>query len=361
MSPKPSARPGAVDVAAPIHLVKGDDPVLIGDAVGDLVGALVGDGDRSLMVEELDATSYEDDRGDYAISPLVDAAQTPPFLTERRVVIGRHASVFSTGDSVASLVAYLADPLPTTALVVVWEKGPKSGARTAAVPKKLGEAIKAAGGVVHETKSGTGRQRTAWLDEQLAASPLDLDPSARALLAEHLGEDVSRLRGLLATLASTFGTAARLSASDIEPYLGDAGDMAPWDLTDAIDKGDAKTALDVLARMLGAGRHPLQIMGSLHGHYGRIVRLDGSGAGSEAQAAEVLGIKGSTYPARKALDQARALGPDRIHEFILLLAEADLDLRGAKAWPSELVVEVLVARLASRSSKPRAGAPSSRR
>ena len=37
-----------------------------------------------------------------------------------------------------------------------------------------------------------------------------------------------------------------------------------------------------------------------------------------------------------------------------LLAEADLDLHGAKAWPSELVVEVLVARLAGRSRAARA-------
>ena len=132
--------------------------------------------------------------------------------------------------------------------------------------------------------------------------------------------------------------------------------MAPWDLTDAIDRGDPVTALDVLHRMLAAGRHPLQITASLHGHYGRMLRLEGSGAGSEAQAAELLGIKGSTFPARKALDQSRTLGPERLHEFVRLLADADLDLRGAKAWPPDLVVEVLVARLAARTPNARAGA-----
>jgi hypothetical protein len=35
--------------------------------------------------------------------------------------------------------------------------------------------------------------------------------------------------------------------------------------------------------------------------------------------------------------------------FVELLAQADLDLRGAKAWPDELVMEVLVARLTGRS------------
>jgi len=333
----------------PIHLVKGDDAVLIGDTVRDLLLELVGDGDRSLMVEELDAASYEDDRGDPVISRLVDAAQTPPFLTERRVVVARQASVFSTADSVAPLIAYLDDPLSTTALVVVWEKGPKAGARMPAVPKKLSDAIKKVGGVVLETKPGTGKQRSAWLDDQVAASGVRLDRAAKALVGEHLGEDVSRLRALLATLGSSLGTDRTLSADDIEPYLGEAGGVAPWDLTDAVDAGDATKALDVLERLMGAGRPPIVVLASLGNHYTRMLRLEGSGVGNEAQAAELLGIKGSTFPARKALNQSRALGAERLHEFVGLLADADLDLRGAKAWPADLVVEVLVARLASRS------------
>ena len=62
---------------------------------------------------------------------------------------------------------------------------------------------------------------------------------------------------------------------------------------------------------------------------------------------------GSTFPARKALSQARRLGSKGLRRSVELLAAADLDLRGAQAWPDELVVEVLVARLAvvARSSR----------
>ncbi len=349
------------DIAGvPVHLVKGDDPVLVSDAVRELVDLALDGADRSLVLTELDAAAYESDNGTYGIGPLVDAAQTPPFLTDRRVVVGRHAAVFSTADSVAPLVAYLADPLPSTVLIVVWEKGPRSGARVSAVPRKLADAVTQSGGLVIDTKPGSGRQRTAWLDEHLASSPLVLDAAARARLVEHLGEEVSRLAILLDTFEGAFGAGAHLGVDDIEPYLGDAGDVAPWDLTDAIDRGDAQTALGVLTRMLAAGRHPLQITASLHGHYQRMLRLEGSGANNEAQAAELLGLKGSTFPARKALDQTRTLGPERIHEFVGLLADADLDLRGAKAWPVELVVEVLVARLASRTPRSAARGRSSR-
>src|SRR4051812_15673082 len=96
----------SVDLGAPVFLLKGEDEVLLGDAIGELVHSLVGSGDRSLMVDELDASRYELDSCGYQVGPLVDAAQTPPFLTDRRVVVGRHAGVFSTADAVAPLIGY---------------------------------------------------------------------------------------------------------------------------------------------------------------------------------------------------------------------------------------------------------------
>jgi DNA polymerase-3 subunit delta len=101
--------------------------------------------------------------------------------------------------------------------------------------------------------------------------------------------------------------------------------------------------------MLAAGeRHPLVVMATLQRHYGDMLRLDGSGATSEAAAAGVLGMpKGkSTFRARKTLDQTRVLGSAGVARAVSLLATADLDLRGARAWPDQLVLEVLVGRLA---------------
>lgn len=344
----------SVDVNAPVYLLKGDDEVLLGDAVHELVHTLVGTGDRTLMVEELDAERYAHDTDGNQIGPLVDAAQTPPFLTDRRVVVGRQAAVFTTADSVAPLVAYLADPLDTTSLVLVWERVPKAGgARLGAVPKKLLDAIKACGGLVVDTGAGAGKARSQWIDEHLKDAGVKLDASARKVIEEQIGEDAGLLVGLLPTLEAVYGKGAKVTAQDLGPYLGVEGGVKPWDLTDAIDNGDVGLALDKLHRLInGSGQHPLQIMAMLTNHYGRMLALDGSGVADERGAAEVLGIKGSTFPAKKALTQCRRLGTDRLAEFTRLLAQADLDLKGAKAWPAELVVEVLVARLASRTPRP---------
>lgn len=319
----------------PIHLVKGDDPSLVRDAVRDLVDRLVGDGDRSLIVDEYAGDGYE-------LAAVVDAAQTPPFLTDRRVVVGRDLHQFKSADALAPLLAYLAQPLDTTSLVVVWEGG--------AVHKGLAEAIKKAGGETIDSSPGySAKDQRAWLAEHVAASGLHLDRAAVEAIAQNLGQDVSRLSGILDSLEGTFGPGAKLSLADVEPYLGEAGGVAPWDLTDAIDRGDIPTAVAQLHRFHGKDRPWPLVIGTLHGHVQRMLAIDGSDARTDKEAAAVLGMKGSTFPAKKAMEQGRRLGGDKIGQAVKLLAEADRDLRGHRdfgAVNDALVLEVLVARLA---------------
>jgi len=158
------------------------------------------------------------------------------------------------------------------------------------------------------------------------------------------------LDGATLTLESAYGDSRILKVADVEPFLGEAGGVPPWDLTDALDRGDTTKALLLLHRMMRAGdRHPLQVMAILHNHYTKLLTLDGADAGDEASVAAVLGIKPG-FPARKALEQYRKLGNSGVVRAIGLLAQADLDLRGAKEWPDELVMEVLVARLSRLGS-----------
>ncbi len=313
----------------PVHLLTGDDESILRAAVTDLVHRLVGDGERSLMVDEFDGEDVE-------IRAVVDAAQTPPFLTERRVVLLRDVGRYAA-DELAPLVAYLADPLPTTDLVLAGGGG--------RLPRSLTDAVKAGGATRHDTSPPQrARDRQAWIVDEASSRGVALSGAAAAALAERLGEDVGRLDGILATLAATYGS-RQLAPADVEPFVGEGGGVPPWELTDAIAAGNTAAALGLLERMRGAGgRHPLQLMAVLHGHFTRLAKLDGVEAVSEAQVAEVLGIKPG-FPARKALDQYRRLGGAGVQRAIDLLAIADLDLRGAKDLPDEVVMDVLVARL----------------
>ncbi len=315
-----------------LHLITGDDESLVLAAVTELVHRLVGDGDRTMMVDDFAGDDYE-------LRAVVDAAQTMPFLTDKRVVVARDIGRF-TADDVASLVAYLADPLPSTDLVMVG-----GGGRLA---KSLTDAAKKAGATTTSTSPPSSkRDRSLWIEEQVAGAGMKLDSSAFAMIAGWMGEQAGRLAGVLETLQSTYGVEQRLSAADVEPFLGDAGSVPPWDLTDAIDRGDTSVALTLLVRIIQT-RHPLQVMATLHNHYVRLLKLDGAEANTEQAVADVLGIK-TGFPARKAMDQYRRLGSGGVSRAIDLLAQADLDLRGQRDLPEELVMEVLVARLSRLS------------
>jgi len=312
-----------------IYLLTGDDESLIRTAVTDLVNDLVGDGDRSIMVDEFDGEEYE-------LRLVVDAAQTPPFLTDKRVVVARDVSRFNA-DDLPALVGYLDNPLDTSDLVLA-EGG------EGRMSKKIADGVKAAGTVIATAPPRKAGDRGTWIRDQVASAGLSIDPRGLQHLTDWLGEEPARLDGVLGTLRGAYGEGTSLSEADIEPFLGEAGGVPPWDFTDAISAGDTTKALTLMGRMIHGGkRHPLQVMATLHNHYAALARLDGADARNEQDAATATGLKG--FPAKKALQNYNRLGGASTKRAVELLAQADLDLRGAKDLDSELVMEVLVARL----------------
>jgi DNA polymerase-3 subunit delta len=328
-----------------VHLVKGSDPVMLSEAATDIVRELEGGRARDEVLEEF--------RGDdYDLGAVVMAATTVSMFGAR-VVVARNMARFAA-DELTELVELARQPPPECELVLVWDKPTTSGARASSVPKALSDAITAGGGTVVNAGLPSGKDaRRGWADDQFDACPVRLDSAARRHVLEVLGEDLHRLGGLLDLLAGAYGDAEareELGVADVVPYLGEAGGVPPWDLTDAIDSGRVGDSLEKLSRMLvGGERHPLQVMATLQSHFERMLRLDGSGVADEKAAAALLGMKGSTYPAKKAMVQGRKLGSAKLARAIGLLATADVDLRGATGAPPEAVMELLVARLAALS------------
>lgn len=325
---------------AAAYLVRGEDPVLVREATRQLLHELLGGRDPSLLVEEV---ALEDPEA--GVAAIVDAAQTPPFLADQRIVVARDLQVLGA-DRLAPLLAYLADPLPTTTLVLAVTGNPGA---------KLAKAVAAVGTVIDCDPSP--KESAAWVQAQARQAGLRLDAGAAAVVAGHLGEDLGRLPEVLRALEAFSAPGATLRADDVRPFLGEAGGVPPWELTDAIDAGDMARALAACRRMLaGGGRHPLVVHAVLTAHYGRMLRLEGSGARDEAEAAAVLGLSGrASFPAKKALAQSRRLGFSGIARALALLHEADCVLKGQRDIPPELVMEVLVARLTRLA--PSAGTP----
>ena len=322
--------------------VVGTDATMVYDAVHNVIAEAVGDLDPSFALEDFTAKDVTNAGVESVISRVMGALNTPALLVDRRVVVVRDAQLF-LADEVDQLLDWIGSPTPFATLVL------------AVVGTKSNKLVKAASDVIEVNVGSRSAERISFVIEKMAEYRVSVDRVACQQVADQVGDDVARVDALARTLQSIYGTAP-LDFSHIEPYLGDAGDVPEWDLTDAIDAGDATKAIVVARRMLDSkARAGLQIVNILQRHYLRMARLEGSGVHGDEAAAALLGI--NKYPAGKSLRVSERLGPERISTAVHWITQADLNLKGGASYGGKdldtdldvtdlTVVEVLVARLA---------------
>ena len=327
---------------ASLYLIEGTDQSLVDNSLVELLNGLCGGSEPSLVVEEYGGP----DSDPVDVLQVAEALSTSPFVADRRIVVLRQAGKMSSADA-SKLVGAIGDMADDVFLVIA------GGDR--AVPASLRKIVGESGIVVDAT-SPAERQRPKWIHDRLSRSPVKMDQSAENWLQNRLGEDIARLDGLLGILVATYGEGAVLSESDLEPFAGEAGVLPSWELSDAIDAGNASLAIENLHRLVFAGEfYPLAVLGILYRHYEAALRVDGLALRDGAQAAEVIGAK-SKFLGEKSLRLSRQLGYAGISSAISLLAQADLDLRGKTALPAITILEVLVGRLSKlRTVRPAAG------
>ncbi len=156
MSPKQAIsakQQAAADTNA--WLVTGEDPALVGEAVAGLIAQLVGASERSLVLEDFSGEEVD-------VAAVAGACRTPPFLSDRRVVVLREAGRFNF-DQLQPLLSYLEQPLPTTKLVVSGGGGP--------LPAKFVNGFKAASGTVAVSADVSSREAHNWVSQRVAQGP----------------------------------------------------------------------------------------------------------------------------------------------------------------------------------------------
>jgi DNA polymerase-3 subunit delta len=342
-----------------VFLVRGAEPALRDREVQRVVDELLGADDRSFALDDHTIASRRragdepppDDEpvGDGGVelptfAGIATALQSPPFMTAARVVVVREIGNL-TADQSRWLAEWITDPLDGVHLVLV-----TGGGRT---PTALDKVCKE-----HAKSAGPAEEKTAdVLQRELKDAHLKLAPNVASQVAEHLGDDAGRVPELVELLHSTYGDDATLDLGEVEQYLGEVGTAGRFDLTNAIDRGDLAGALEAAHRLMTATStvqpkplHPMQLMASLAYHYQRLLRLDDPAVVTKEHAADALGMK-SAGGARFPLEASRKLGSDGLREATTLLAQAELDLRGASGLDERTVMDVLIARLAALSRR----------
>jgi DNA polymerase III delta subunit len=261
---------------------------------------------------------------------------------DRRVVVVRRAGALDVA-SWEALLSYLAAP-PEHVHVILEGQGWTSPSRSRA----LSDRVKAVGGRVRREDLPPPGKRIELVRALGEKRQVHLSPGAARYLAEFLGEELGNAGAYLDQLATLHGTGARIDEDDVARLFVGTRRGYQWDITDAIDRGDTRAALEYLHGAFDQ-MHPLALHAAFVTHYRRIVLVAGRRLDPGAAAA-TLGMK--EYPAKKILEQAARLGSAGARRAYELLAEADVALRGGEgSLEPTAVLDVLVVRLCALTAR----------
>jgi DNA polymerase-3 subunit delta len=125
----------------------------------------------------------------------------------------------------------------------------------AKAPAKLLQAVKAAGGELHNFEAPKAHAMPPSLVAEAERLGFRLAPVAARVMVERMGAEPLRLRNELGRLALWAGKGGQVTAADLKDMIADNSEVAVWNLADAIIVGDARTALRVGEQLIEQGQN----------------------------------------------------------------------------------------------------------
>lgn len=212
---------------APVYYIGGDDELRKDELIEAIVAKAVPPEVRSFNV---DTRSAADLTGE-SLHALIE---TPPMLAERRAVVVRGLDQWRKNAKPWDVLhKYLANPSPTTVLVLV---------------QGAGEALDAAvAGKAQSAASGTldSEELLAWVAERARRGGITLGDDAAHHLVVTVGSDTTQLAAELDKLAAAHGDRP-VTAEDVAQMVGVRHGETQNDWIDAVARRDTRKALALL-------------------------------------------------------------------------------------------------------------------
>ncbi|HZW04852.1 MAG TPA: DNA polymerase III subunit delta, partial [Anaerolineaceae bacterium] len=224
-----------------LYLAHGDDLFAIQSFERDLVAHM---GDDPGMVE-LNVTRLD---GRHArLEDLAAAAQTLPFLAERRMVILAHAQDLARGEAAQKRLIALLDTLPaSTALVIGLPDDAEGGEKKIkAFKTRLLKWAQAAGprAFVREFRLPVQAAMPGWILERAKQAGGRFERGAAELLATSIGNDTAAAAQEIDKLLTYVDYSRPVEAEDVQALTPASSQTTVFELVDRMAEGDTRQAL----------------------------------------------------------------------------------------------------------------------
>jgi DNA polymerase III subunit delta len=305
----------------PVYLIYGDEDLLLERAVRRLRARLAQVADLDFNMETFDGESASAD-------DVIAAANTLPFMSDRRLVIVRGVDKMPTS-ALQALADYAANPANHTCLVLV--------ARKIAKNTRLFKAVDAAKGTA-EYKAPRRNEYPRAVAEMFHERGRAISIDAAELLVGAVGRDLRRLETEVDKAVAYCGANTKLTRSDIEGVISTVAAVSVFDLTDAVGNRNVTTALRLLAELIGQGESAPGVHAMVVRHIRQLLSaraLLDRGATATGIARDV-GM--ADWQARKVAQQAGRFTAGELIDALRGGADAELRMKTSQA-DARLVLE----------------------
>jgi DNA polymerase-3 subunit delta len=233
---------------APVYLLHGDEPLLIGEAVDAIRHAARERGYDEREVLDVDG-GFDWDR-------LLMTANSGSLFASRRLLelrLGQHKPGDAGGKALQN---YAKDPPPDIVLLIIAGKFESSSQRS-----RWYTALDQAG-VTVQAWPVAGNQLPAWIEARMRRAGLRATPEAIALLAERVEGNLLAAAQEIDKLALLFGP-SRLSAAQLREAISDSARYSIYDLADAALAGDIERSVRILDGIHREAIEPILVLWAL--------------------------------------------------------------------------------------------------
>ncbi|MER7453942.1 DNA polymerase III subunit delta [Nocardia beijingensis] len=298
---------------APVHLVLGEEELLIERALGALtaqVRALAPDPD-AVPVDRLRA-------GDASTAELAELL-SPSLFAEDRVIILESAAEAGK-DAVAVITEAAQSPPEGVVLAVVHSGGGRA--------KALAPALQKAGAVTHDcAKLTKAAERVEFVRGEFRNAGVRVSGEVVQVVLEAVGSDLRELAAACGQLAADTG--GKIDVAAVRRYYSGKAEVSGFDVAELAVAGDRPGAMEALRWANDRGVPHVLLADALADSVHTIARVGSAGRGDPFKLAQQLGMP--PWKVKKAQAQARNWTPATIGSALQVVATLNADVKGGAA------------------------------
>ena len=229
---------------ARVYLFYGTEAFLAGRWRDSLVQAIVPDDARDMNMEIFE--------GKISATDIINAAETPPFFADYRLIVIKDSGLFAAGraDDATGMAEFVKN-IPDTSVLIFAETDVDKRGR---LYKRINE-----NGLVCEAKAPKEAELADWIVKLATKLGAQIKKPSAIHLVRNSGTDMQTLYNETAKLAA-YGPGAEITAEDINILCAKSLEAKIFDLMRAIGNKDVSTATTYYANLITAKESPLMIL-----------------------------------------------------------------------------------------------------